>query len=198
MRKLLVLGAVAALLAFLATPADAQRVDNGNITYSNGKLMDADGHVLTDYEVMDIIGRRTYNETYNGAVQQYKAGKGLVIGGAIAAGLGTAATIGTAIYLGPDRARSIYHGFEKEEFPDEQTRVRYVGETTAAAAGLLGGVALASVGQLCLAAGIPLLIIGHSRLTWVAEDHNAQVYRRERRPFIDFSTEDGPGIRLNF
>lgn len=198
MKRILVIGAIAALMAFGATSASAQRADSGTLTYSNGHLLDEQGRVLQDYEVMDIVGRRIYNETYNGAVQQYKAGKGLIIGGAVSFGLGVAATVGSAIYLGPERARSIYHGFEREEFADEQTRVRYVGETTAGAAGLLGGLALASIGQACLSVGLPLFIIGKSRLVWIAEDYNAENYRRGRRPYIDFNTENGPGIRLNF
>lgn len=199
MKRFLLLGSLAAaLLAFWAAPASAQRVDTGYLTYSHGQLIDEQGQVLTEYQVMDIIGRRTYEETYNGAVQQYKAGKGLMIGGAIGLGVGLATAVGSAIYLGPERTRNIFKEFERKDFEDEQARVQYRGELTLGSLGLLGGVALASIGNLCLDAGIPLFIIGKSRLVWVAEDHNAKVYRRGNRPYIDFNTENGPGIRLNF
>lgn len=200
MKRILVIGAIAAaLMAFGAATASAQRIDNsGNLIYSHGQLLDEDGHVLTEYELMDIIGRRTFNETYNGARQQYKAGKGLIIGGAVAMGVGVATSVGSAIYLGPDRVRSIINGFERDTFENEQARIKYKGETTLGAAAFLSGWALASLGNVCLAVGTPLFIIGKSRLNWIADDHNEEVYRHGRRPYIDFNTENGPGIRLNF
>ena len=144
-----------ALLAMGAGLAQAQ-INADMLMRVKGQLADAEGNVLSDAEVLDLIGAQIYNETYVGATKQYNAGKQLIAWGIVGSGAGLlSAMIGGVIYaLGANEGN--------------YTLAQLGGIT------LYGGALLMSVGSSLLAAGIPLNVIGKSRLNWIADDYNGK------------------------
>lgn len=117
------------------------------LSMKKGKFYDENGRVLTDGQMRQIIGNQIFEETYRGATKQFKAGKSLITWGAIGLGVGAvAAGACTALY--------------QDSYDD------------ALIAGAYGGYALATLGAIALEVGIPLKIIGKSRLNWIADNYN--------------------------
>ena len=91
-------GLVAALLC-LAQNASAQYA--GPIHRNGAYLADARGNILSDQEVLTLIGEQVYDETYVGASKQRKTGKTLIwsgigglVGGAVLYGVGVSKVSG--------------------------------------------------------------------------------------------------------
>lgn len=91
-------GLVAAFLC-LAQNAHAQYA--GPIHRQGANLADARGNILSDHEVLALIGEQVYDETYVGAVKQRKTGKTLIwsgigglVGGAVLYGVGVSKVSG--------------------------------------------------------------------------------------------------------
>lgn len=193
--SLLKVAFIAIALLTGAAYASAQRISDREIEFRGGHLRDADGNILRDFEVQDLVGREIYRQTYVGACKQYKAGKGLIIGGSAAIVSGIAASVISASVIGPDAFNAIH----SRDVDQVNTYLKNNKDKAIGIAGFFGGIALASIGGICLDAGIPLAIIGKSRLNWVAEDYNEKVYRRSQRPGISIGLgENGPGLHLNF
>ena len=161
MRKALILcGFVAAFLC-LAQNANAQYA--GPIHRQGANLADMRGNVLSDHEVLSLIGEQIYDETYVGACKQRKAGKTLIwsglggmVGGAVLYGVGLSKIAG-----------QVNQNSSSEE-------IQKALEGNPGSAGMvLGGTLLMAAGAIALDAGIPLLIIGKKRLDWVEGQANA-------------------------
>ena len=147
--------------------ASAQYLPN-SLNRSGADFVDENGHVLSDQEVFSLIGEDIYNETYSGAVKQYKVGKALITAGSIAAGVGTLGTIGGLV--------GMYFGIQNHHIYYEERYGSYYfkGADDAGWLLLLGyaaGATTLAAGDLCLTVGIPLSIIGNKRLDWIAEDY---------------------------
>ena len=134
------------ILALGIGQAQAQ-INPEYLEMSKGKFYDETGRRLIDTQMRKIIGDQIYDETYVGASKQFRAGKKLITLGAIGFGVGVAAGT-TCLVL-------------SEENDDD-----------ALAMGAVGGYALAALGALALEVGIPLKIIGRSRLNWIADNYN--------------------------
>ena len=174
-------GLVAAFLC-LAQNASAQYA--GPIHRNGAYLADARGNILSDHEVLTLIGEQVYDETYVGAQKQRKAGKTLIwsgIGGLVGGGVLYGAGLAKI-------ADKVTQNSSKEEI---QTAL----EANPGSAGMiLGGTLLMAAGGVALDAGIPLAIIGKKRLNWVADDYNA----RKNLAYQIGATPSGVGLAVRF
>ena len=171
-------GLLAAFLC-LTQNADAQYVQR-----HKANLVDVNGNILSDTEVLDLVGEEIFHETYVGAQKQYNAGRKMLIGGAIGAGAGLATSL-IGFNLAYDSA-----------YLQENGKVAYRNEAEAAIGFLCyyGGVVVAGLGLSVLEAGIPLHIIGKKRLDWVAEEGS----KASNVSFNVGATPNGVGLTLRF
>ena len=182
MKKVLILSGLVAAFLCLAQNANAQYA--GPIHREGANLADQRGNILTDQEVLTLIGQDIYDQTYVGAQKQRKAGKALIWSGA--GGL----VGGTVLYgVGLSKiAGEVNQNSSKDEI---QTAL----EKHPGSAGMvLGGTLLMAAGAIALDAGIPLAIIGKKRLNWIADDYNA----RKGVAYQVGATPNGVGIALRF
>lgn len=166
-------GLVAALLC-LTQNANAQYAREG------ANLVNQNGVVLSNQDIIDLVGSDVFEQTVVGAQKQYKAGKGLITGGIIGMGAGFAG----AFLTGYKAGKSGYNSLEQAVDNDSSILIMY-----------LGSVAAASLGSVALAAGIPLKIIGNKRLDWVSEEANKAA---DNVSLNVGATPNGFGIALNF
>lgn len=129
-----------------------------------GSLINESGEELSDQEVFLYVGQDVFSDTYIGAKRQYRTGSGLLTGGLIAVGAGTAvSTLSYFVFInsladiatsksGKVSAVPLLMGYE----------FMYV------------GLGVAVTGFQVLSAGIILKNIGRHRLQWVADDYNGK------------------------
>ena len=166
-------GIVAALLC-LTQNANAQYARKG------ADLVSQNGVVLSDQDIVNLVGSDVFEQTVVGARKQYKAGKSLITGGIIGIGAGLAGAFVTGYKAG------------KAGYNDMQTALSDDGSIAAL---YLASAAAASLGSAALTAGIPLKIIGKKRLDWVSEEAN----RVSGNVSLNVgATPNGMGIVLNF
>ncbi|MBR2227710.1 MAG: hypothetical protein IJ893_07555 [Bacteroidales bacterium] len=166
-------GLVAAFLC-LAQNANAQYARKG------ADLVDQNKVVLSDQDIINLVGNDVFDQTVVGARKQYKAGRGLITGGIIGIGAGLAGSV----LAGVKAANDGYRDFETAVEDDGAVLAMY-----------LGSVAALSLGSAALTAGIPLKIIGKKRLDWVSEEAN----RVSGNVSLNVgATPHGMGIVLNF
>ena len=161
MKKFTILCGLVAAFLCLAQNASAQYATE--IHRDRAGFTDQVGRPLTDAELIDLIGPEIYRETVVGARKQYNAGRKLITGGAIGVGAGLITMYGgILIVYGSVSAASDISG------------QRYVDRDQEAAGYLIFGLGVTTIalGGLALDAGIPLHIIGKSRLNWVENDFN--------------------------
>ncbi len=174
-------GLVAALLC-LTQNANAQYA--GPIERHGINLTDNRGNVLSDHEILNMIGEEVYDATFVGARKQMKAGKTLIwsglggmVGGAVLYGVGLSKVAG-----------KVNQNSSKED-------IQKAFEGDPGSAGMVvGGTLLMAAGAIALDAGIPLAIIGKKRLNWVADDYNA----RKGLTYQMGVTPSGVGLAINF
>ena len=182
MKKILIISGMIAAFLCLTQNANAQYA--GPIHREGANLADMRGNILTDHEVLNLIGEQVYDETYVGACKQRKAGKTLIW-----SGLG--GVVGGAVLYGAGYAKiadKVNQNSTKEEIQ------RALEATPGSAGMILGGNLLMSAGALALDAGIPLAIIGKKRLNWIADDYNA----RKGLAYQVGVTPNGVGLALRF
>ena len=174
-------GLVAACLC-LAQNANAQYA--GPIHRSGAYLADMRGNILSDHEVLNLIGEQIYDETYVGAVKQKKAGKTMIWTGLLGTGVGLAGVVAGSMMVAENAHK------------DSGNNVVYDNEDKAKTGAMLlaGGYVLSAVGGVLLDIGIPVSIIGKKRLNWVADDYNA----RKGLTYQIGATPSGVGFALNF
>lgn len=149
------------LVAFLALGASFAhaQVKPDCLTVKKGQFFDQNGSVISSSQLQQIIGNQVFNDTYVGALKQYKTGKSLIIWGAIGAGIGWLGYFGfAAAYV-----NKYGTNYKNGQMPDDPLM-----------GGMLGGLVVGSLGSAALAAGIPLNVIGKKRLNWIADDYNAK------------------------
>lgn len=189
-RFLLISGLFAAFLC-LTQNANAQYAQ---IHRDGSRFVDNAGITLSDQELIDLVGDDVYFDTVVGARKQYNAGRRLVRGGAISAGVGLTSMLGgTALMLANSTGRSHYYDYDYDQIQDY-----FEGDETGLAIGVLlfaGGYVATIAGGIVLTAGIPLKVIGQSRLNWVENDFN----ERSRRASLRFgAAPSGVGLTLKF
>ena len=185
MRKSTILCSLVAALLCLTQNVYAQYIP-AQIHRDKANFVDNRGMLLSDQELIGLIGEDVFFDTVVGARKQYNAGRKLVISGATGLGVGAAAVIGGVIMI--DAA-------EPREKPDGT--VYFMDEDLAIAGTLttvLGGIAL-SLGGVALSVGIPFKAIGQSRLNWVENEYND----RARGYSLQIgSAPHGMGLTLHF
>lgn len=124
------------------------------LKFKGGNFYGESGTVYTDAQMLQLIGRDIYDETYVGALKQYRTGRNLIIIGGVTALAGLGGCIGILA------ANSTEEGVE--------------GMSDSAIMGFYGSMLVAVLGGVALDVGIPLTIIGKSRLNWIADDYNAK------------------------
>lgn len=164
MRKFAIFCGLVAAFLCLAQNANAQYATE--IHRDRAGFTDQVGRPLTDAELINLIGPEIYRETVIGARKQYNAGRKLIIGGAIGMGAGLVSIFGGLGVLAASHGNVYYDGQYFDRYPDDEAgeAIAVLMMTTGYVAAIAGGVALD--------AGIPLHIIGKSRLNWVENDFN--------------------------
>ena len=166
-------GIVAALLC-LTQNANAQYARKG------ADLVSQNGVVLSDQDIVNLVGSDVFEQTVVGARKQYKAGKSLITGGIIGIGAGLAGAFVTGYKAG------------KAGYNDMQTALSDDGSIAAL---YLASAAAASLGSAALTGGIVMKIIGNKRLDWVSEEAD----RVSGNVSLNVgATPNGMGIVLNF
>jgi Na+-transporting NADH:ubiquinone oxidoreductase subunit NqrE len=150
-RFALLCGLIAALLC-ITQNAHAQYTRQG------ADIVDRNGNVLSDTELIKLVGNDVFAQTVVGARKQYKAGNGLIWGGVAGVGLGLTGAVLTGIQVG------------KKNYSDVETALK---NDSSIAAMYMGSTAVMSVGASALSAGIVLKTIGKKRLNWVEGQANA-------------------------
>lgn len=176
-------GIIAAFICF-AQSANAQYLPE-RIHRNGDSFVDNHNRILSDSELIDAIGDEIFYETVVGARKQYNAGRKLVVSGAVGSGAGLLGIIGGAVCLGAAGATMSSNG-----------HYYYDDEDLAIAGSLFmitGGIAM-SLGAAALSAGIPLKVIGQSRLNWVENDYND----RQAYTLHVGAAPHGVGLTLNF
>ena len=173
MRKSIVFVVLSALAALIFTQTASAQYYPEYLSVSKGKLVDQNGAVLTDTEVLNAIGADIYNQTYSGARKQYKTGGPLIIAGAITTGVGVMGVVGSAAVLSY-KYKSNLPVYINNIRKDPKS-INDIPDNKWFAAGMLGlyvGSMLAAAGDIALMVGIPLRVIGAKRLNWIADDYN--------------------------
>ena len=193
MKRILLIGGLLAALLCLAQNASAQYA---RIHRDGAGFVDNRGMTLTDDALIDLIGEDVFFDTVIGARKQYNAGRKLITGGLIGIGAGyLAASLGTYMLVASSE-NSVRYYSANDNYPyrydyDDPDPLQAVTGALLAAGGY---VALFS-GYCALNAGIPLKIIGKSRLNWVENDFND----RARGYSLQFGpAPSGLGLTLTF
>lgn len=156
--------------ACLFSPRNAQAQYAPRIHRDHDGFVTQDWRRLSDDELIDLVGEDIYFDTVVGARKQYNAGRKLLTGGLIGIGAGYLAASGGTYMLAEISERRV-----RREMEDGRRYYNNWPESFYAGAGALlaitGYTALIS-GFMALEAGIPLRIIGQSRLNWVENDFN--------------------------
>ena len=158
----------------LAQSATAQYARKG------ADLVNQNGVVLSDQDIIDLVGGNIFDETVIGARKQYKAGKSLITGGLVGVGAGLAGSV----LAGVKAANDGYRDFETAVEDDGAVLALYLGST-----------ALLSAGFAAINGGIVLKTIGKKRLEWVSEEANKATGNVTLHVG---ATPHGVGVALNF
>ena len=165
-----------------------------HLRVSRGKLVSEKGHVLSDREVFYAIGEEIYEDTYEGARRQYRAGSTLITVGSATLGVSLATTIVSGLLTTKYDIfghRGDYFNQENYSYYDMESRTKlgYLGFCCA--------ILEAAVGFTTLTSGVVFYSIGRGRLGWVADNYNLQV---NNHPVIFRLGEGeyGTGLIVNF
>jgi len=157
MKKFAILCGLIAALLCLSQSASAQYARKG------ANIVDKNGYILSDSQLINIVGRDVFDQTVVGARKQIKSGNGLLWGGL----LGIAAGLGGAVYTGVRLGKAGYSNISSyDDFKQIMDKDPSIGAL------YLGSIALTSLGSTSFSAGIILKTIGKKRLNWVGEQAN--------------------------
>ena len=194
MKKIAILCGLVAALLCLTQRANAQYIQ---IHRDGAGFVDNRGMHLTNQEIRDLVGEDVYFDTVVGAQKQYRAGRNLIRSGAITAGAGlVSALTGVALIAANSEDRLVvyndpqYYGYRERVYTDEDEFASATG-----ALFLVGGYLAMFTGAALLEVGIPLKIIGQSRLNWVENDYND--YSRNVSLHVG-AAPNGVGLTLRF
>jgi hypothetical protein len=191
MKKIAILCGLVAALLCLTQSAKAQYVQ---IHRDGARFVDDRGILLSNQQVRELVGEDVYFETVVGAQKQYRVGRNLIRGGAITFGTGLVSALGGAAILASS-GHDYYSGYD--QYQRKTYREREYDEASEAAGVLLltGGYVAMLVGGTLLEVGIPIKIIGQSRLNWVENDFND--YSRNVSLHVG-AAPSGVGLTLRF
>ena len=194
MKRLALLCGLVAVFMCLTQSAKAQYAQ---IHRDGAGFVDGRGMHLSNQEVRDLVGDDVYFETVVGAQKQYRVGRNLIRGGAITLGAGLVSALsGTALIVANSQDRVYYD--EQYGYSQYHGRTYDKDDEVAIATGsllLVGGYLAIATGATLLEVGIPLKIIGQSRLNWVENDYND--YSRNVSLHVG-AAPNGVGLTLRF
>ena len=178
MKRFAILCGLVVALMCLTQNAKAQYVQ---IHRDGAGFVDNRGMHLSNQEIRDLVGEDVYFDTVVGAQKQYRIGRNLIRGGAITAGAGLASALTGVVILAAN----------------SEDRLVYYDEVACATGAifLVGGYVAMLTGAALLEVGIPLKIIGQSRLNWVENDYNE--YSRNVSLHVG-AAPHGVGLTLRF
>ena len=184
MKKALILcGLVAAFLSLTQT-ANAQYLPQ-RIHRDGANFVDERGRNLSDGDLIEAVGVDIFEETVIGARKQYTAGRKLLISGIAGLGVGVVGVVAGAAMVAASGPHQNANGEVYFDYPDKADSGAVVVVLSSLAAAL-GGTALS--------AGIPLKVIGQSRLNWVENDYN----ERQGYTLRFGATPHGVGLAVRF
>ena len=162
MKKALILcGLVAAFLCLTQTANAQYRPDR--IQRDGASFVDSRGRTLSDSELIDAVGVDIFTETGIGARKQYTTGRKLLVSGIAGTGVGLLGLVGGAALVG---AAGPHQNANNEIYFDDRDKAE------SGAVVLAIGTIATALGSAALSAGIPLKVIGQSRLNWVENQYN--------------------------
>lgn len=176
-RFAIICGIIAACLC-VSFNASAQYVD-GPIHRSGANFVDINGNILTDQQIVKVVGDDIFEKTVVGARKQFKAGKGLIWGGIAGIGVGVVGTLVSLVKMSDAGYEDIDSAVENDP---------------AIGAMFLGSTGLVSAGCSATTAGIVLKTIGKKRLNWVEGEANAA----NNYTFNFGAAPSGLGLTLTF
>ena len=184
MKKSLIISGIIAAFLCLAQNANAQYLPT-QIHRDRANFVDERGRTLSDSELIDAIGADIFQETVVGARKQYTAGRKLLVSGIAGLGVGVAGMLGGAAIIA---SAGPHQNSNNEVYFDDNDKAATGGLVV-----LLGSVATA-LGGTALSVGIPLKVIGQSRLNWVENDYN----ERHAASLHLGATPNGVGLAFRF
>jgi hypothetical protein len=193
MKRILMLCGLVAAFMGLAQSADAQYLP-AQIHRDGAGFVDDHGRTLSDRELIDAVGIDIFEDTVTGARKQYTAGRKLLTAGIITSGAGILTALGGAALFVANDGGHYYLESYYDSYPNRNYSEERVGASLGALM-MIGGYVAIFTGGAALSAGIPLKVIGQSRLNWVENDYN------DRQPVYTLhvgATPSGVGIALEF
>ena len=136
----------------------------GPIVRKDANLVDRNGNILSDEDIIGLVGSDIFEETVVGARRQLQAGKGLIIGGAAGIGTGLVFAVFTGVAMANNSAQ------HDRDMRDGRRDVYTYGYAPAL---YFCSVAFTSLGLTALGGGIAFRAIGKGRLGWVADQCNS-------------------------
>ena len=155
----LLCGLVAALLC-LTQNASAQYARKG------ANIVEKNGYILSDSQLINVVGQDVFDQTVVGARKQYKAGRKLIWGGIAGILAGTAGVVYSIVKLNDA-------GYTNVDLTSPDDIKEILDKDPSIAALYLGSSALTSIGGTAFTAGVVLKTIGKKRLNWVEDQANA-------------------------
>ena len=162
MKKLLVFCIL--LAACMGFSQEVKAQFSGPIVRKDANLVDRNGSILTDEDIIGLVGQDIFEETVVGARRQLRAGKGLIIGGAAGIGTGLVFAVFTGVAMANNSAQ------HDRDMRDGRRDVYTYGYAPAL---YFCSVAFTSLGLTALGGGIAFRAIGKGRLGWVADQCNS-------------------------
>ena len=133
------------------------------IEQEKGRLLDDNGEVMPNFMVQRLVGDEIYNETYLGAVKQYKTGKRLITAGVVGTGAGLVVS-------------GVSLGYFFADYIDMFGNTNNIWDSFVGAKDSVSwfyrGFSIAGVGFSVFVTGLVFKTIGWKRLEWVADEYN--------------------------
>ena len=181
MRRIAIICGIIAALLCLAQNASAQYARKG------ANIVDNSGYVLSDSQLINVVGQDVFDQTVVGARKQYKAGRKLIWGGVAGILAGAAGVVYSVVKLNDA-------GYVNLDLTNPDHIKTVLDNDPSIAAMYLGSSALVSVGGTAFTAGVILKTIGKKRLNWVEDQANAA----KGYSLNVGATPNGMGLYLNF
>ena len=140
---------IVAALMFLTQSVNAQYAREGS------DLVNINDVVLSDQDIIDLVGSDIFEQTVVGARKQYKTGTRLINGGIFGICAGLSGLLITGYKVNDGRYRTYEAAFKN----DGSILALYIGSEAALV-----------LGWAAFNAGIPIKTIGKKRLDWVSEE----------------------------
>ena len=160
MKRITILCGLVAALLCLTQNASAQYARKG------ANIVDKSGYILSDSQLINIVGQDVFDQTVVGARKQYKAGKKLIWGGVAGIVAGIAGSVYSIVKLNDA-------GYTNVDLTSPDDLKVILDNDPSIAFMYLGSSALVGVGGTAFTAGVVLKTIGKKRLNWVEDQANA-------------------------